>query len=131
MTGRSRMASMKSAAANVRRIGAPNRGGMRPANKQSGCGCPSGFGLRQSSAAFPPTAQPPTKDWSPRLDEHGFRKRQRTAVVQNVIARFGPPDLSGPSGGGLKFQALNLKPPHVGCYIGSWKASRPSTGNLN
>jgi hypothetical protein len=37
---------------------------MRSANTYSGCTFPPGFGLRQSSAAFPPTAPPPNRFWS-------------------------------------------------------------------
>ena len=109
-------------AADVRRIGAPKRGGMRPTNTQLGYGFPPGFGLRQSSAAFPPTAQPLTRCRSSILDEHLLPKRQRTAAVQNAVARLRHSSLIGPLVGRFRFHALNMEPPHVGCYVGSWKA---------
>ena len=89
-------ASARRVATDVRRIETPKRGGMRPTNTQLGCGFPPGFGLRQSSAAFPPTAQPPTRCRFSILDKHLLPKRQRTAAVQNAIARLRPPSLIGP-----------------------------------
>ena len=73
---------------------------MRPTNTQLGYGFPPGFGLRQSSAAFPPTAQAPTRCWFSIQDKHLLPRRRRTAAVQNAIARLRPPCVIGPFVGG-------------------------------
>jgi hypothetical protein len=103
-------------AADVRKIGALKRDGIRPTSTQLGHGFPSGFGVRQSSAAFPPDAQPPSRCWFSVLDNLILPKRQRTAAVQDAVARIRPPGLIGPYVGGLHFLGMKCEPSLAGGY---------------
>jgi len=74
---------------------------MKPTNTQLGYESPPGFGLRQSSAALEARAHPVLKTSIESEDVRLVGKRQRTAAVQNAIARLKPPSRMGPFVGRL------------------------------
>jgi len=95
-------ASARRVAADVRRIETPKRGGMRPTNTQLGCGFPPGFGLRQSSAALDARLHTMLRGSIDSAIAPLVGKRQKTAAVQNAIARLRPPNLIWPFVGRLR-----------------------------
>jgi len=78
------------------RIVAPKRGGMRATNTPLGYESPPGFGLRQSSAALGTRVRLVLGTSIESAVARLVGKRQRTAAVQNAIARLRPPNRIGP-----------------------------------
>jgi len=81
---------------------------MKPTNTQLGYESPPGFGLRQSSAALEARAHPVLKTSIESEDVRLVGKRQRTAAVQNAIARLKPPSRMGPFVGRLSMLGKHL-----------------------